>query len=177
MSDRHYAFLRAINTGNRRVTNDRLLVPFFEMGFSDVAAYQAAGNVTFRAETGSISEADIEVALAQTYGFDVPTFVRSASEMEAIVEAELFPPEAIAASAGKVQVSLLRDAPSSEQVSAFEALVPAEDQVRVVGREWYWLPVAGISTSAMPVGQIERVFGEKTMRTLGTLQRMVSRFA
>ena len=61
-------------------------------------------------------------------------------------------------------------------LAEFEALVPAEDEVGVVGREWYWLPVAGISTSAMPVGQIERMLGEMTMRTLGTLQRMVARF-
>ena len=57
-----------------------------------------------------------------------------------------------------------------------ESMVPAEDRVRVVGREWYWLPVGGISTSAMPVVQIERLLGEMTMRTLGTLERMVSRF-
>lgn len=176
MGERHFAFLRAINTGNRRLTNEQLLAPFVELGFSDVAAYQAAGNVTFRADAGSLSEADIEAALTVAYGFDVPTFVRSAAEMEAIVDAQPFQPDALAASAGKVQVTFLRAAPSADQLAEFEALVPAEDEVGVVGREWYWLPVAGISTSAMPVGQIERLLGEMTMRTLGTLQRMVARF-
>jgi uncharacterized protein (DUF1697 family) len=176
MAERHFAFLRAINTGKRRLTNDQLLAPFVDMGFSDVAAYQAAGNVTFRADAGTLSEADVEVALADAYGFDVPTFLRSAIEMEAIVRAQPFAPKAVAASSGKVQVTLLRKAPSGDQLVALESLVPAEDQVRVVGREWYWLPVAGISTSAMPVGQIERVLGEMTMRTLGTLQRMAAKF-
>jgi uncharacterized protein (DUF1697 family) len=46
--ERYYAFLRAINTGNRRLSNEQLLAPFLELGFTDVAAYQAAGNVTFR---------------------------------------------------------------------------------------------------------------------------------
>jgi len=177
VSDRHYAFLRAINTGNRRLTNEQLLAPFVELGFADVAAYQAAGNVTFRAADGAPAESEVEAALADHYGFDVPTFVRTAAELEAIVDAQPFPPDAVAASAGKVQVTLLRAEPSGDQLAALQSLVPAEDQVRVVGREWYWLPVAGISTSAMPVGQIERLLGEMTMRTLGTLQRMAAKYA
>lgn len=177
MSERRYfAFLRAINTGRRRLTNVQLLAPFLELGFSDVAAYQAAGNVTFRADADSLSEADIEAALAVAYGFDTPTFVRSAAEMEAILAAQPFPPDALAASAGKIQVTFLRAVPSADQLAELESLVPAEDQVRVVGREWYWLPVAGVGTSAMPVGQIERLLGEMTMRTLGTVARMSSKF-
>lgn len=177
MGDRHYAFLRAINTGNRRLTNAQLLAPFVELGLSDVAAYQAAGNVTFRAPAGLPAEADLQATLADRYGFDVPTFMRSATEMAAIVDARPFTAESLAATAGKVQVTFLRAAPSDAQLSALEELVPPEDQLRVVRREWYWLPVGGISTSRLPVGEIERLLGVMTMRTLGTLQRMISRFS
>jgi uncharacterized protein (DUF1697 family) len=177
MGDRYFAFLRAVNVGNRRLTNEQLLRPFVELGFSDVAAYQAAGNVAFSAERGRLAECEVEATLAAAYGFDVPTFVRSSAEMKAIVDAQPFPPDALAASAGKVQVTFLRTTPSVDQLAELESLVPTEDQVGVVGREWYWLPVAGMSTSAMPVGQIERLLGEMTTRTLGTLQRMVARFA
>jgi uncharacterized protein (DUF1697 family) len=91
---RYYAFLRAINTGNRRLSNEQLLAPFHELGFTDVAAYQAAGNVTFRsADPDTVAEARIEAALAAAYGFDAPTFVRTAAEIQSIVAAEPFTTE------------------------------------------------------------------------------------
>ena len=174
--DRYFAFLRAINTGNRRLTNRQLVAPFEAMGLSDVAAYQAAGNVTFRSETLA-DEPTIESALATAYGFETPTFVRSEAELASIVAAQPFPPAAVAATAGKIQVAFLRAAPSEERRAAAVVLVPEEDQVRVIGREWYWLPQEGISTSKLPVGQIEGVLGEMTIRTMGTLQRMSAKFA
>ena len=174
--DRFYAFLRAINTGGRRLTNEQLLAPFEAMGFTAVAAYQAAGNVTFRSDAPP-DERTIEVALARSYGFETPTFVRSAADVASIVAAEPFPPDSVAATAGKVQVAFLRSAPSDEQRHAVDEVVPDEDQISVIGREWYWLPVEGISASKLPVGQIEGVLGEMTIRTLGTVQRMSAKFA
>ena len=176
--DRYFAFLRAINTGSRRLTNDQLLAPFHELGFVDVAAYQAAGNVAFRCDDPDLAdEGRIEAALADAYGFQAPTFVRSAAEVHHIATAQPFAAADVAVTAGKVQVTFLRSAPSPEAVDRVLSIAPPEDRVAVEGRHWYWLPVEGISTSAMPVGQIESVLGEMTMRTLGTVERMSSRFA
>ncbi len=175
---RYFAFLRAINTGNRRLTNEQLLAPFHRLGFTDVAAYQAAGNVTFRCnDPGAVGEARIEAALAEVYGFETPTFVRSRAEVVAIVGAEPFASSDLAASAGKVQVTFLRTPPSSAAIDEAMTLVPAEDRVVVSGREWYWLPVAGVSASKLPVSAIEGVLGDMTMRTLGTVERALTRFA
>jgi uncharacterized protein (DUF1697 family) len=173
--DRYFAFLRAINTGTRRLTNERLLAPFHDLGFTDVAAYQAAGNVTFRG--GAVDERHIEAALADAYGFETPTFVRAAAEVAGIVHAAPFAPDDLARTAGKVQVTFLRSAASPEQVERVVALVPEGDRVVVSDREWYWLPVDGVSTSMLPVGQIESVLGEMTMRTLGTVMRLHAKFA
>ena len=174
---RYYAFLRAINTGNRRLTNEQLLAPFLELGFTDVAAYQAAGNVTFRsADPAVVDEEQIEAAIAGAYGFHAPTFVRSAAEIDAIAAHEPFVSDELAGTAGKVQVTFLRETPSPDAVAQAMSLVPPEDRVVVSGREWYWLPVAGVSTSALPVGKIEALLGEMTMRTLGTVARMVAKF-
>jgi uncharacterized protein (DUF1697 family) len=175
---RYFAFLRAINTGSRRLTNEQLLEPFQRLGFVDVAAYQAAGNVTFRSDDpGTVDEARIEAALADAYGFDSPTFVRSAEEMAAITGDPPFPAAEVTASAGKVQVTFLRDEPSAQQIADLDSLVPPEDRVRVRGREWFWLPVDGISTSNLPVGRFEALLGEMTMRTLGTVTRMSAKFS
>ena len=175
--DRYYAFLRAINTGNRRLSNEQLLAPFQELGFTDVAAYQAAGNVTFRSAVPDlVDEVRIEAAVAAAYGFQAPTFLRTADEIRSIIAAEPFTPEDLADTAGTVQVTFLRDTPSPDVIDELTAVVPREDRVVVSGREWYWLPVAGVSTSTLPVGRIEALLGEMTMRTLGTLGRMAARF-
>ena len=179
MSERRYfAFLRAINTGGRRLTNERMLAPFRELGFRDVAAYQAAGNITFRCnDPDAVDERRIEAALADAYGFAVPTFVRSAAEVSAIADVEPFTAEERARTAGKVQVSFLRTPATTDATDRVMALVPPEDRVVVDGRHWYWLPVEGISASMLPVGRIEAELGEMTMRTLGTVARMSSKFA
>jgi uncharacterized protein (DUF1697 family) len=172
---RYYAFLRAVNVGNRRLTNEQLLAPFRALGFSEIAAYQAAGNVTFRTDD-AVDESDIEATLAEVYGFETPTFVRSSTEVEAIVEARPFPSDVIAAAIGKVQVSFLRAAPPPDLVAALDGLVPDGEHVRVIGTELFWLPVAGVSTSRLQIGDVERLLGQMTMRTWGTVQRMVARF-
>ena len=175
--DRYFAFLRAINTGNRRLTNEQLLAPFHELGFNDVAAFQAAGNVTFRsADPDTVDEVRIEAAIADVHGFQAPTFVRTAAEIQSIVAAEPFTAEDLAGTAGKVQVTFLRETPSPDVIGQLMALVPPDDRVVVRGREWYWLPVGGVSTSILPVGRIEALLGEMTMRTLGTLRRMAVKF-
>ena len=176
--DRFFAFLRAINTVNRRLTNEQLLAPFHELGYTDVAAYQAAGNVTFRcADPGAVDERRIEAALVDAYGFDAPTFVRTAAELTDVVDATPFGADDLARSAGKVQVTFLRRPASAEEIERVMALVPADDLVAVSGREWYWLPTGGVSTSMLPVGRIEAELGAMTMRTTGTVMRLHAKFA
>jgi uncharacterized protein (DUF1697 family) len=177
-SDRYFAFLRAINTGNRRLTNEQLLEPFVDLGFTDVAAYQAAGNVTFRCDDPSaVTEHGIEDALAGAYGFATPTFVRSAAEVAAVVMSAPFSAEMLRSTGGKVQVTFLRSAPPAATIRRLETLVPEQDRVRVIGREWYWLPAESVSTSTLPVREVELLLGEMTMRTLGTVERISSKFA
>ena len=174
---RYFAFLRAINTGTRRLTNDALLEPFHDLGFTDIAAYQAAGNVTFRCgDPDQVAESRIEEALGGVYGFATPTFVRTADEIAAIASAAPFGADELAASDGKTQVAFLRSVPSSAAIAQVTALVPAEDRAVLSGREWYWLPVAGVGRSALPVAEISGLLGDMTMRTLGTVERMTMKF-
>ena len=175
-SGRHFAFIRAINTGSRRLTNDQLHAPFHRLGFGDVAAYQAAGNITFRTTDDAAVESEIEEALAAAYGFEAPTFVRTGAELRAIVARTPFDEAQLAPTEGRVQVAFLRSEPTHEIVRQLEALVPPDDLVVVSGDVWFWLPEAGISTSELPVAAIERLVGPMTIRTLGTLERLLAKF-
>lgn len=174
----HVAFLRAINTGDRRVTNEALLAPFVAAGFADVAAHQAAGNVVFRAAADCPpAAAELEPLLAAAYGFETQVFLRRLDELRSIVDAVPFTAAQLGSTEGRVQVTFLRDAPDADAIAAVRRLVPPDDRVVVAGAEWYWLPRAGISTSALHVPAVERVLGPMTMRTLGTLERLLAKFA
>lgn len=174
---RYFAFIRAINTGTRRLTNEALIEPFRRLGFSEVAAYQAAGNVTFLASDGiEVEELAIGSALTAAYGFDAPVFVRSAAELAGLPEAQPFSPQELSGTEGRIQVSFLHTEPDPATIESVEHLIPGEDRVAFVGREWFWLPRRGVSDSQLPVPAVENLVGPMTMRTLGTVSRMLAKF-
>lgn len=172
-----FAFVRAINTGGRRLTNVALLEPFHAAGLDEVGAYQAAGNVVFRTDRDpSVVEAELAILLADAYGFDSPTFVRTGDELRACIAEMPFGAEAVARTQGRAQITFMVGEPTADQVAAAQSLVPAEDLVEFIGREWFWLPRAGISDSTLPVTRIERIVGPMTMRTVGTIERMLAKY-
>lgn len=173
-------FLRAINTGTRRVTNEQLLVPLMDAGFVDVRAFQAAGNLILRADGSEDVELDaraLTALLNDAYGFDTPVFLRSADALRSVTQRSPFTPDQLATTAGKVQVTFMTDEPSVDQIAAVAELTPTEDLIHFDGREWFWLPVDGVSGSTLPVKRIERIVGPMTMRTLGTVQRIVDKIS
>lgn len=172
---RYVAFLRGINVGGRRVTSAQLCEPFEALGFGEVGTFLASGNVTFATDETDDLEARIEVVLREALGFDVDAFVRAARDLARVVAFEPFPPELLDASAGKVQVTFLRDEPDEGAVEAALAHATGQDRLAVAGREWYWLPAAGISTSALDVKAVERALGRGTTRTSNTVARLHAR--
>lgn len=173
---RYFAFIRAINVGGRRLTNEELTRPFIQLGLRDVAAYQAAGNITFRS-TDVVPAGPLRAAIAEAYGFDSPVFVRSQAELNAISAARPFTAAELAETEGRVQISFLDTAPSDSASAEALALVPPGERVVFSGREWFWLPARGISDSQLPISTIEGLVGPMTIRTLGTIERMLEKFA
>ena len=177
MRHRFFVFIRAVNVGGRRMTNEELLDPFVRQGFEGVAAYQAAGNITFRCEDPDAVQPDrLEHFLTAAYGFNPVLFMRTIDDMRTIVEAGPFSTGDLAGTEGRVQVSLLQCAPDEASIAAVLDLVPPEDRVVFAGKEWFWLPKKGISDSELPVGVIEKIVGPMTIRTLGTLSRMLEKY-
>lgn len=174
-SSRYAVFVRAINTGGRRVRNEELVDALSTLGVHDTAAYQAAGNLTFRAEI-ELDESIVAERLAEQLGFECPVFLRSWPELRAVTLRCPFTADERAATEDRVQVTFLAATASDAAARQVAALAPDEDLVVVDGREWWWLPRAGISTSTLGVGAIERLLGPMTMRTLGTIERFVARY-
>jgi uncharacterized protein (DUF1697 family) len=171
---RFAAFLRGMNVGGHRLTNEELRGHFESLGFEDVATFRASGNVVFAAgeQTPQAVTRRIEQGLGELLGYAVPTFVRSDAQVHAIAAHEPFPPERVRASAGKLQVSLLASAPSAHVREQTLAMASEHDLLAIRGRELYWLPSGGLLDSPLDLDEIDRMLGASTRRTKGTLEQL-----
>lgn len=173
------AFLRGINIGSRRTTNDELVACFEAMGFGTVSGFLASGNVLF--DTGddeaTALETRIAIGLESALGYPVPTFVRTAKEIEAIQARAPFPPEVVATTGGNMQVALLGSVPSATQRLEALAVPPPEDLIDLNHKEMYWLPKAGISDSKLNLNAVADILGPVTIRTQRTMARLAAKLA
>ena len=175
--DRYVAFLRGMNLGGRRITNELLRSHFEELGCEDVATFRASGNVIFASEGEAPAQlaARLEGGLAEALGYEVPVFLRSAKELLAIAAHEPFAAREVAGSNGKLQVALLARKPTA--AAARKALALSTDVDRLaIERELYWLPAGGISESDLDWKAIEAALGPTTVRTKGTIDQIAAKY-
>lgn len=176
---RRVAFLRGINLGNRRITNDRLQAVVEELDVGEVATYQASGNVIFTAPPDVPDrqlEARVERHLQERLGYEVDTLIRRLGELVALAEDEMLvrPAE----EGFKAHVIFLRDEVDDERRSALARLEGPDDLFPVRGREVGWLRRGRLTDSTIEARHLEKALGgmANTMRTHATVQRIVRKF-
>ena len=88
----YIALLRGINVGGHNIKMDVLRQLFTDLGFANVRTYIQSGNVFFETdETDRDALArKIEDHLLASLGYDVPTFLRTADELAAILALDPF---------------------------------------------------------------------------------------
>jgi uncharacterized protein (DUF1697 family) len=174
------AFLRGMNVGGHRISNDELRARFEELGLRDVGTFRASGNVIFSADADAETEdalsAHIEAGLAAALGYEVPVFLRSASEIGTIAADRSFAQPSIDASKGKPQVVLLSTAPAARARKQVLALASDEDRLAFGERELHWLPSGGILDSALDFKAIGELLGSTTTRTRGTIEQLATKY-
>ncbi len=175
--DRYVAFLRGMNLGGRRITNDELRSHFEALGCEAVATFRASGNVIFEKADESPAELTgmLESGLADLLGYEVPVFLRSAKEVLAIAGRQPFDVKQVETSAGKLQVVLLLEAPSARAKKEVLAMSTEADRLAIKGRELYWLPNGGMSDSDLDLKAIAAVLGPTTIRTKGTIDQIAAK--
>jgi len=175
--DRYIAFLRGMNLGGRRITNDDLRSRFEALGCDEVATFRASGNVVFSADGESPAKlaARLEDGLADALGYEVPVFLRSAKELLAIAAHEPFDAKVLEASAGKLQIALLVKKPTAKAGEAALALSTEADRLAVEGRELYWLPQGRMSDSELDLKALAATLGSMTIRTKGTIDQIAAK--
>lgn len=112
------ALLRGINLGAKnKVDMKSLKVLFEEMGYENVRTYIQTGNVIFDNAFHDVGQ--IESALREKYGFDIPVVVRTKEELEEIQTHPTFLKE-------QVYVMFLETEISDEQQVLLDGLVDDE---------------------------------------------------
>ncbi len=86
---RYIALLRGINVGqNHRVPMKQLKEIFEMLDCTNVSTYINSGNVVFEMSHGAtLSREKIEKTFKKEFGFEIPTLIKSETEMKTIVRA------------------------------------------------------------------------------------------
>lgn len=133
---RHLAFLRAVNVGGRFVRMAELRECLESAGFTDVETHIQSGNVALTSSMRSQTkvEAAVEEALGQWAGFEVPTIVRSPTELAELVDAVDATPPLLSPTARRY-VAFAKGKVGRDAEGALTAYEDTPERSCVVGRD------------------------------------------
>lgn len=147
---------------------ERLRAVFESLRFDNVATVIASGNVVFETDDPADLEPRIEAALEAELGFDVPTFLRTGTEVLEVANRQPFPE-----GAEEIEVSFLARKPDPEAARALEDATSGADRLVVIGREVYWSHVGPLRDSTHSEDRVVRILGmPTTRRSMRTVRRI-----
>jgi uncharacterized protein (DUF1697 family) len=174
------AFLRAINVGGHVVKMDQLRRFFEALGFANVETFIASGNVIFEAkskDTNSLQR-KIEKHLHKVLGYEVATLVRTLEELDQVVNHLPFSESDMNHAGNTLYVGFIADNPAKAVAQKVESLATDVDDLKVAGREVYWLLHATFSDSKISGPILERTLGTKvTFRNINTVRRILKKYS
>lgn len=171
------ALLRAINVGGHTVKMDYLRQLFESLGFLNVETFIASGNVIFDspAENTEALEKQIESHLRKSLGYEVATFIRSATELADVASYQPFPASELAGNA--LYIAFLPAPPGGESQLKLMAFRTPLDDFHVHEREIYWLCRTRSSDSAFSGALLEKAIGmPATMRNSTTVRKLAAKY-
>ena len=174
---RYIAFLRGINLGKRRPPMSRLKELFEELGFAEVETFIASGNVLFSTKAADTNRLESRIAkhLESALGYGVDTFLRLADEIIRIGRAKIFSEEGRAGIT--VHVGFLQQELPAEIARKLGQIRTAEDEIRVHGREYYWL--CRVRTPDSQVWKLPEMralrLPTSTMRNITSLRKLIAK--
>jgi len=174
---RYVAFLRGINLGKRRLSMATLASIFQKMGHADVATFIASGNVLFstRSENTATIEAKASSELESALRYGVDVFVRTPDEVTRIAKSKPFPEDGLEGLI--IHVGFFHQPLPPDIARKLSAMRTPADQLRVSGREYYWL--CRTRTSESKVWTLPEVRALKlptsTMRNMTSIRKLVAK--
>lgn len=168
---RYVAFLRAINTGNRRMKMVDLVRFFGDCGYDNVSTYIGSGNVIFDSEPPPDVD-QIEVAFEDEFMFRSEVFLRDRGQIRSILDRVPWTGDD-----GVIEVSFLERPPVPEAAASLEASAVRPEQLAVSGSEVFFLREAKEIPTTHKESTSIRILGMKmTRRGLATVTNIFDRF-
>jgi len=170
------AFLRAVNVGGRFIKMEALRAAFEALGLANVRTFIASGNVIFetRARDLVALERKIETHLHASFGFDVHTFIRTETELAAIVAHPAFD-AAEAAAASTHVVGFIACAPAAAAATLIERFHSDADRFHLHARELHWISHHKQSETTFSNAAFERALKMRaTFRNITTLRKLLA---
>lgn len=174
----YIALLRGINLGGKNIIKMVDLKGVFEeMGLLEVRTYIQSGNVLFKSNEEEESLRNkIEHNINKTFGFPVAVVLRTAEELEGIVQNCPFSEESIAeaesSSEGEsLYVSLMTQDLSQEKIELLNFYNRENEECKIRGREVYLLFHNSIRNSKL-TKVIEKMATPSTVRNWKTLNKL-----
>jgi uncharacterized protein (DUF1697 family) len=170
------AFLRGINLGGHNVKKDQLIAIFESVGCKNVTTFIASGNVVFDKPSGSVAalEKKAEDAFHAALGYAAPTFVRTTTQLKAVVKNRPFNgrgPE----TGGTLHVGFLK---KKAPANALKALEDDINEFHVDGTTIYWhTHTPRMSESGVNPKQMEKAIGQdSTFRSIKTINNILEKW-
>lgn len=174
----YIAFLRGINVGGKNMIKMALLKKMFEtMGFLHVQTYIQSGNVVFKSdELEATLLGRIENEIETVFGFSVPVMLRTAAELEWILQncpfSEKRIAEAEASSVGEcLYVAMLAETPVQEAQDRMNLYASQNDEYSIKGREMYLLFHHSVRNSKL-ANNLHKLDTPSTVRNWKTLNKL-----
>ena len=147
--------LRGVNVGGRnRVPMADLRTALTSAGLTQVRTYIQSGNIVASspADDAEAVAAQVRAVIARTFHVDVPAIALSATDLEAVVDANPYPAEP---DPRRLHAIVLPHPPTEQMLRGVEARLAtavaagSPDSVTVVGRTAYLHTPAGFGTSRL----------------------------
>ena len=156
------ALLRAVNVGGRKLPMSGLRTLCADLGWRGVATYIQSGNIVFSASGKPAAlEAQLEKAIAESFGITVPVIVRSAAQWSKLAASNPFA-RAGREAPSRLQLFVSKQAQARNSAEKLSERAHAREEVKAVsGGLWLHFP-EGIARSKLTPSLIDKACGSPT---------------
>lgn len=173
---RYIALLRGVNVGGKKSVKMADLVRAFEsLRFSRVRSYIQSGSIIFDAESHDAARlaGTIEEKIGETLGYPVPVIIRTAAELEKIVDGNPFVGEP-GVEPGRLHVTFLAEMPDPELTRDLDLKKELNERFIVADKEVYLFLPNGYARTKLGNAVFEKKFlTTATTRNWRTVKKLL----
>lgn len=158
----YVSLLRGINVSGQKPVRMQDLKSLYEsLGFQQVVTYVQSGNVVFRSpeEDQHSLASRIEIGIQQSFGYQVPVFIRDEAELQQIKVSNPFLHQE-GTVLDRLYVTFLAAPLAQHSLVDLEVPAQSNDEFRVIGREIYLHCPGGYGRTTLSNNFFEKKLGK-----------------